>query len=68
AVWVRAPKADTAKRVSLLLFFLLCCQVGLGIATILYHVPVVLGVLHQANVVLVLAVALHLRFLLKKGF
>lgn len=65
AVWVRAPKADTAKRVSLLLFFLLCCQVGLGIATILYHVPVVLGVLHQANVVLVLAVALHLRFLLK---
>jgi cytochrome c oxidase assembly protein subunit 15 len=68
AVLRRAPKADAARRVSLVLFVLLCCQVGLGVATILYHVPVVLGVLHQANAVLVLAAALHLRASLKTSF
>jgi cytochrome c oxidase assembly protein subunit 15 len=68
AVWRRVPQGDAARRASLILLGLLCCQIGLGVATLLYHVPVVLGVLHQANAVLVLAAALHLRFVLKKGF
>jgi cytochrome c oxidase assembly protein subunit 15 len=35
-------------------------QVGLGIATLLAHVPVALGTLHQAGAVIVLGVAVAL--------
>ena len=44
---------------------LLALQIGLGIATLLMRVPVVLGTAHQGGAVLVLAAALWLRHTLK---
>ncbi|KAF9995191.1 Cytochrome c oxidase assembly protein cox15 [Modicella reniformis] len=43
-----------------------CCQVGLGIATLLYMVPVTLGTAHQAGSLTLLTAALYLMHSLKK--
>ncbi|KAG0086751.1 Cytochrome c oxidase assembly protein cox15 [Podila epicladia] len=43
-----------------------CCQVGLGIATLLYMVPVSLGTAHQAGSLTLLTSALYLMHSLKK--
>ncbi|KAI7823337.1 COX15/CtaA family [Gamsiella multidivaricata] len=43
-----------------------CCQVGLGIATLLYMVPVSLGTAHQAGSLTLLTAALYLMHSLKK--
>ncbi|MFN0300701.1 MAG: COX15/CtaA family protein [Burkholderiales bacterium] len=60
-LWWRVYATDRsrrARRSATFLAFALALQVGLGIATLLYQVPVVLGVLHQAGAVLVLTGAL----------
>jgi cytochrome c oxidase assembly protein subunit 15 len=51
-------RAPTGLRHALLSAVLL--QIGLGIATLLMHVPVALGTLHQAGAVLVLGVVVAL--------
>ena len=51
-------RAPTGLRHALLTAVLV--QVGLGIATLLAHVPVALGTLHQAGAVMVLGVAVTL--------
>ncbi|KAF9324073.1 Cytochrome c oxidase assembly protein cox15 [Podila minutissima] len=43
-----------------------CCQVGLGIATLLYMVPVSLGTAHQAGSLTLLTSALYVMHSLKK--
>ncbi|ORZ06353.1 COX15/CtaA family [Lobosporangium transversale] len=43
-----------------------CCQVGLGIATLLYMVPVSLGTAHQAGSLTLLTSALYLMHSMKK--
>ncbi|MFM9884759.1 MAG: COX15/CtaA family protein [Burkholderiales bacterium] len=55
-----------ARRSVTLLAFALALQVALGIATLLYQVPVVLGVLHQGGAVLVLTAALLTAHALRK--
>jgi heme a synthase len=55
ALAVRAIRlARPVKRWSLIAAHLVVLQVGLGIATVLGHVPVWLGALHQANAILLL--------------
>ncbi|KAF9273572.1 Cytochrome c oxidase assembly protein cox15 [Linnemannia elongata] len=49
-----------------LLMGVACCQVGLGIATLLYMVPVSLGTAHQAGSLTLLTSALYLMHSLKK--
>jgi cytochrome c oxidase assembly protein subunit 15 len=44
----------------------LVLQVALGISTLLLHVPVVLGVLHQAGAVLLFAAALNVAHALRR--
>ncbi|KAG0358084.1 Cytochrome c oxidase assembly protein cox15 [Gamsiella multidivaricata] len=43
-----------------------CCQVGLGIATLLYIIPVLLGTVHQTGLLTLSAAALYLMHSLKK--
>ncbi len=60
-VWRRSPALDAAQRRAthwLLLAVLL--QVSLGIATLLLHVPVWLGTLHQGGAVVLLSAVLWL--------
>ena len=60
-LWWRVQATEStlrARRSAALLAFALALQVGLGIATLLYQVPVVLGVLHQGGAVLVLTGAI----------
>jgi heme a synthase len=60
-LWWRVQATEStlrARRSVALLAFALALQVGLGIATLLYQVPVVLGVLHQGGAVLVLTGAI----------
>ena len=49
------------------LFFVACLQIALGIATLLWVVPLPLAVAHQAGALLVLTAALVARHLLKAG-
>ncbi|MCO5730676.1 COX15/CtaA family protein [Rhizobium sp. SSA_523] len=53
----RRPGTTHAKG-AMLLFCLVCLQAMIGIATLLLHVPIELGLLHQAGGLLVLAFAL----------
>jgi cytochrome c oxidase assembly protein subunit 15 len=54
ALW---PKRRTASREALKLFVLISAQAALGIVTLLYAVPLALGLAHQAGAVVVLAYA-----------
>lgn len=66
--WWRVRVSETDPRAmgaAHALLFFVALQVVLGIATLLMRVPVVLGVMHQGNAVLVLAAALWLRHALR---
>ncbi len=68
-LWWRVHATDSSPRARRSVTFLglaLAQQVGLGIATLLYQVPVVLGVLHQAGAVLVLTGAILTAHSLRK--
>ena len=58
------PRASLALNSTVVLVY---AQVGLGIATLLNHVPVSLGVLHQANALLVFTAAVGLVHALRRG-
>jgi heme a synthase len=66
-VWrVRASAADgRTRRAAWLLIAMLAVQVTLGIATLLWFVPVPLAVLHQGGAVLLFAAALNLNHSLR---
>jgi heme a synthase len=53
------------KRSAKWMIAVLCCQVGLGITTLLYEVPVSLGTLHQGMAVIVLSVMLWIIYNLR---
>lgn len=53
------------KRATCLLLFMLSVQIPLGILTLLYQVPVVLGVAHQACAILLFSAALFTTYQLK---
>ena len=60
-LWWRVQGADAslrARRSVAFFAFALAVQIGLGITTLLYQVPVLLGVLHQGGAVLVLTGAI----------
>jgi len=48
-----------------MLFLILLLQIGLGIATLIYVVPVTLGAMHQGGALLLLTIALILNFRLR---
>lgn len=62
---LRAQVADSAKRAAALMIGVITLQVGLGMMTLLWDVPVSLGTLHQGTGVVVLTVALYLMYQLK---
>ncbi|KAG0230671.1 Cytochrome c oxidase assembly protein cox15 [Actinomortierella wolfii] len=62
----RLPLPPHARLGVNLLMGVACCQVGLGIATLLYMVPVSLGTAHQAGSLTLLTSALYLMHALKK--
>jgi len=56
---------DTTCFAFTLLFLMLLLQLGLGIATLIYVVPVTLGAMHQGGALLLLTIALVLNFRLR---
>ncbi len=58
--WIGLRDPAVPRRPVIVLAGLVAAQYALGVATLLWHVPVVLGSLHQANAVLVLTAALVL--------
>lgn len=58
ACWVGLRDRAAPRRPMIVLTGLVAAQYGLGVATLLWHVPVVLGTMHQANAVAVLTAAL----------
>jgi len=71
ALWWRVRRArDASARTRTgahLLLAAVVLQAALGIATVLHAVPLVLGILHQAGAVLVLAAALNVLHAVRKG-
>jgi len=68
--WLQIQKSEATartKNIAHLLLLMLGIQVGLGISTLLFHVPVVLGAAHQAGALLLLTLALILNHDLKKA-
>jgi cytochrome c oxidase assembly protein subunit 15 len=63
-LYLLPPRASLALNSTVVLVY---AQVGLGIATLLNHVPVSLGVLHQANALLVFTAAVGLVHALRRG-
>jgi cytochrome c oxidase assembly protein subunit 15 len=59
--WRRAELVPAQRRALNALAAMTLVQVGLGIATLLYHVPVALGTLHQGGAVLLLSAVLAMR-------
>ena len=59
--WRRAELAPAQRRALNALAAMTLVQVCLGIATLLYHVPVALGTLHQGGAVLLLSAVLAMR-------
>lgn len=69
-LWVLGLKADLTrwqKKVLNLLGLAVVTQVALGIFTLIYFVPLWLGVTHQAGALIVLGLALFYAYLLKFG-
>ena len=58
-VWqvIRAPVDQRVRRSAFVLLAAICAQMALGIATLLSHVPLPLGLLHQGGGAIVLAIA-----------
>jgi cytochrome c oxidase assembly protein subunit 15 len=70
ALWLacrRTPLPQQARRAAHLLLAMLGVQVALGIATLLYKVPLVLGVSHQAGALVLFALALWTAHALRRG-
>ena len=66
ALRLRLPGlAAELQQVATVLFAVVLLQIGLGIATVLSHVPVWLGALHQANAIVLLGVVVRVLFLLR---
>ncbi len=55
------------RKLSLYIFLALCLQIALGIATLLYSVPLTLALLHQLGAVLLVSVVLRLYLLLRSS-
>jgi heme a synthase len=69
-IWLRTyqiPTNFTAKKWALALFATLLVQYAAGVFTLIYHVPVWLGVLHQALAMVVFGVALGFYHYLNEG-
>lgn len=60
----KIPAADTNRAIHILVLMLVV-QIGLGITTLLYHVPVVLGAAHQTGGIVLLTIALFIAFRLR---
>jgi len=63
ALWAysrKFPLSSPARRAANLLFGMVFVQVGLGISTLLMHVPVHLGATHQAGALTMLTLSLYL--------
>ena len=70
ALWIRAMRTGTTPRVRVLAHALIAAvalQIALGIATLLFAVPVVLGVAHQAGALVVFTVAIALNHSLRRS-
>jgi cytochrome c oxidase assembly protein subunit 15 len=70
AFWVKAIRTVTPRRVRLLAHTLIAAvalQVALGITTLLFAVPVTLGVAHQGGAMVVLTIALALNHALRRS-
>lgn len=65
--WKIVTSSQNLKLRKVAYFFTLAalCQATLGILTLLYHVPVSLGTIHQGTAVVVLSFGLYLYYLLK---
>ena len=59
--WCRAELVPAQRHALNTLAAMTLVQVGLGIATLIYHVPVALGTLHQGGAVLLLSAVLAMR-------
>lgn len=69
-IWVRSYMLKTSfnvKKWALALLALLLTQYAIGVFTLVYHVPVWLGVLHQAFAMILFGVALGFLHFLRKG-
>jgi len=67
--WLRIQKSDCdprTKKIAHLFILMLGIQIGLGISTLLFHVPVALGASHQAGALVLLTLALLLNHELRK--
>jgi cytochrome c oxidase assembly protein subunit 15 len=64
---LRQPLTVSARRAGHLLMLMATAQVGLGISTLLLHVPVALAATHQAGALLLLTLALLLNHRLQKS-
>lgn len=64
-VWLmRLGVSDSLKRAATLVIGGIFFQVGLGVITLLYQVPVFIGTLHQGTAVVVLTLVLYVKFAL----
>ncbi|HEY7775568.1 MAG TPA: COX15/CtaA family protein [Kineobactrum sp.] len=63
----RTGLGSKARVTAVLLLVALWVQVIIGINTLLYHVPVILGAAHQGGAMVLLAVMLYAVFLLRRG-
>ena len=69
-VWLvmRAPGDDRVRTTAIVLAFAVFAQMGLGVATLLTHVPLELGLMHQGGGALVLVLAIvHLHATQRTG-
>jgi cytochrome c oxidase assembly protein subunit 15 len=67
--WLKLQKSDVSrytKRVAHLLMLMLGIQIGLGISTLLLHVPVALGAMHQGGALLLLTIAIMMNHALRR--
>ena len=69
-IWLKNLFANnlnlTVKKNYNLLFFLIIIQVIAGIFTLVYAVPIILGLIHQLGAVILLLTAVNLRYNLSK--
>jgi cytochrome c oxidase assembly protein subunit 15 len=70
ALWIRTMRTGAPRRVRVLVHALtaaVALQIALGIATLLFAVPVALGVAHQAGALIVLTAAIALNHSLRRS-
>jgi heme a synthase len=59
-VFLRLKSNSVLKQLMIFLFVMICCQIALGVTTLLHGVPVLVAALHQACAILVFTLALIL--------